>query len=55
MSVARLLRGFDFELVFVKSFGAMRGLGATGLWKLIKPLMFTGNSLIAISRKRRPA
>jgi len=50
-SIGRILRCFNFSPFWIKSFGAFRGVGRTGLWKFIKPLMFTGYDLITISRK----
>jgi len=50
-SIGRILRCFNFSPFWIKSFGAFRGIGRTGLRKFIKPLMFTGYDPIAISRK----
>lgn len=35
----------------VKSFGVLRGVGRTGLWKKIPSLMFTGIDMICIAKK----
>lgn len=51
ISIRRLLRCFKFDIVWIKSFGAMRGIGRLKLWKLFETLMFTGNSLIAVAKK----
>lgn len=51
VSIGRLLRCFRFDVIWIKSYGVIRGLGRLKLWKLWKPLMFTGASLIAVARK----
>jgi ubiquinone/menaquinone biosynthesis C-methylase UbiE len=51
MSVSRMLRCFEFEIVSVSNFGVVRGLGGTGIWKLFRSFMFTGIDIIAIARK----
>ena len=52
ISIARLLNCFCFEVLWLKSFGVMRGLGRTGLWKFLNFLMFTGKNIIVVARKR---
>lgn len=51
VSIGRLLRCFKFDVVWIKSYGAIRGTGRLKLWKLWKPLMFTGSNLISVARK----
>ena len=50
-SIVRAVRCHGLKPVFTKDFGVMRGIGKTGLWKFIKPLMFTGIDLICVSQK----
>lgn len=50
-SISRLLRAHDLNVVEIKSFGVIRGLGRTGLWKLFKDLIFSGIDMIAVSKK----
>jgi SAM-dependent methyltransferase len=51
-SVFWILNCFDFKPIWVRNFGVVRGLGRFPLlWKLFKPLMFTGLNIIAIARK----
>lgn len=50
-SLPRLLRCFQFDIVWLKRFGVLRGMGRLGLWKYWKSLMFTGRDLIAVARK----
>ncbi len=50
-SIGKLLHCFEFEIVWLKSFGYFRGIGRSGLWKIWKPLMFTGMDLIAVGKK----
>ena len=52
VSVSRLLRCFGFDPLLVKGFGVFPGIGRAGIWKAIKPLLFTGNNLIAVSKAR---
>ncbi len=49
--LARLLRCAGFDLVRVSSFGAARGIGRLGLWKLWRRLMFTGRELLIVAKK----
>ena len=49
-SIMRLLVCSRFDQVFIRSFGVMRMLGRTGIWKFFKPLMFSGSNIIAISK-----
>ncbi len=51
-SIPRLLRSYDFEPVSIQSFGVFRGLGKLGIWKFIKPLMFTGKDIFSICIKK---
>jgi len=51
ISLEKLLRGHDFKIKIIKSFGVFRGIGKTKLWKLIKPLIFTGINIITIATK----
>jgi 2-polyprenyl-3-methyl-5-hydroxy-6-metoxy-1,4-benzoquinol methylase len=50
-SIARILRCFSFNPLSIKSLGVLKGIGRTGLWKVIKPLMFTGLDIIVTSKK----
>lgn len=50
VSIARLLGCSRFDPVLIRSFGVLRGFGRTGIWKFIKPLMFSGSDIIAISK-----
>jgi ubiquinone/menaquinone biosynthesis C-methylase UbiE len=51
VSIEKLLRAHNFENNIIKNFGVFRGIGKTGLWKLFKSLIFTGISIITISKK----
>lgn len=51
VSAVRILRAYDFSVVCVKSLGVLRGIGRSGLWKIIKPLMFTGTRFIVVAKK----
>lgn len=50
-SIQRLFRCYDFQLIFTKNFGVMRGVGRSGLWKIWPSLMFTGLDMIMCARK----
>ena len=50
-SIARLLRCFDFQVIWLKSFGVLRGISRSRIWKVWNSLMFTGRDLIAVARK----
>jgi len=50
-SIARLLRCYNLTPIEIKSFGVLKGVGRSNLWKLIKPLIFTGIDLIVVSKK----
>ena len=50
-SIARIARCFGFETLWLRSFGCLRGIGRSRLWKLWKTLMFTGSALILVARK----
>ena len=50
-SIERLLCCFGFEIIRIGSFGCMRGIGSSGLWKIWPSLMFTGVDLIAVAKK----
>jgi len=50
-SIARLFRCFEFDIIWVRSFGCMRGIGRSGLWKIWPSLMFTGSNLIIAAKK----
>lgn len=50
-SIARLLRCYNLNPIKIKSFGVLKGVGRSNLWKLIKPLIFTGIDLIVVSKK----
>lgn len=47
----RLLRCAGFRVERVSPFGAARGVGRLGLWKLWEKLMFTGGDLLVVARK----
>jgi len=51
VSIARILRCFSFEPFSVTSFGVLKGIGRSNLWRILKNLMFTGQDLIAVSKK----
>jgi len=51
-SIVRILKCYDFEPIFTKSFGVLRGLGRIKVWKIIEQLMFTGIDIISISKKK---
>lgn len=51
VGMQRLLRCFKFDIILVRSFGVIRGIGRLKLWKLFNGLIFTGRNLIAIARK----
>jgi len=50
--VTRLLRCYNFDPIFIKNFGVLKGFGKTNIWKLIKSLMFTGLDIICVTRKK---
>ena len=50
ISIERLLRCAQFYPLSIKSFGVLRGLGRTGIWRVIKPLMFSGTNILAVSQ-----
>jgi SAM-dependent methyltransferase len=49
-SIARLTRANGL-IPEVKSFGVLRGVGRTGIWKKFPNLMFTGIDMICIAKK----
>ena len=51
-SISRIMKCFNFQPVWIKSFGVIRGIGRTNLWKLVEPLMFTGRDIICVSQKK---
>jgi 2-polyprenyl-3-methyl-5-hydroxy-6-metoxy-1,4-benzoquinol methylase len=52
ISIVRLLSCFCFEVLWLRSFGVLRGVGRLGLWKFFNFLMFTGKNIIVVARKR---
>jgi SAM-dependent methyltransferase len=50
-SISRILKSYNFTPVFIKNFGVFRGIGRTGLWKLYKPLIFSGVDMVAVAKK----
>ena len=50
--LCRLFSMFDFEVIELKSFGTFPPLSMLGLYRLHPSLMFTGQSIICIGRKK---
>lgn len=52
-SISRLMKSNDFEPIFIKNFGVLRGLGRLRVYKIIKLLMFTGVDLIGVFKNNK--